>query len=68
MGDENWQNAEQKRIDLRLENNALIDEIKLRGASFGKSDDIDPEFENQFLKNVIAFEDAWDSPQMRTPA
>ncbi len=64
MYSEKWQNDEQKKIDLQLENKALQDEITLKGGIFGRCEDLDPEIENMFLKNVIAFEEAYDSPRI----
>lgn len=64
MYSEKWQNDDLKKIDLQLENKALQDEIEMRGGSFGKCEDLDPEIENMFLKNVIAFEEAYDGPRI----
>lgn len=63
--DDNWADDQQKEIDLRLENQSLETELELQGMSNWKSDEVPPEVHNQFLKNVIAFEEANKKP--RTP-
>ena len=48
---------------LKQENLLLKSKIILRGGDFGNSSEIDPALENQFLENIITFEDA---PQIPT--
>jgi hypothetical protein len=47
-----------------LENKSLEDELKLRGALFDKNENLTPEVKNQFLKNVMSFEEAEESGQI----
>ncbi|MEO6668706.1 MAG: hypothetical protein ABIN36_04455 [Ferruginibacter sp.] len=48
--------------DIKSENKFLKMKMMLeRGAHIGGSDDIDPELENAFLRNVIAFEEQFDA-------
>lgn len=64
MNDDNWGSKEREDIDLSLENSSLEDEIKLKGGSFEKMDEIDPLIENDFLKNVLAYEEAAEGSQI----
>jgi hypothetical protein len=64
MNDDNWGSKEREDIDLSLENSSLEAEIKLKGGSFSKMDDIDPSIENAFLKNILAYEEAAAGPQI----
>ncbi len=58
MNTEDWTDEQQKLIDLTLENSSLEEEIALKcGGTIEKPADIDPYIENQFLKNVLAFEE-----------
>jgi hypothetical protein len=61
---EDWRSEEQKEIDLQIENQGLEEQITLKGGLMGTEEDIDPELHNQFLKNIIAFEEADELPQM----
>jgi hypothetical protein len=61
-GEENWADDKQKEIDLRLENQSLETELQLKGAVGWKSPDLDPRIENEFLRNVMAFEEAAGGP------
>lgn len=54
--DEDYDLSEEEKIE--QENLLLQSEIILRGGTIGDSNDIPPEIENQFLKNIIAFENA----------
>jgi len=47
-----------------IENTTLETEIKLRGGKMWKSEDVDPDLDNEFMKNVIAFENADKEPQV----
>lgn len=51
-------------IDKLLENSSLEAEIKMRGGEMWKSDTIDPNLDNMFMKNVIAFEEACKQPEV----
>lgn len=62
MQEENWQSREQRELDLRLENQSLETDITLQGGHLVKGGDIEPEIENAFLKNVLAFEEADKEP------
>ncbi|MFP4416531.1 MAG: hypothetical protein ACOC41_05435 [Chitinivibrionales bacterium] len=64
MHEEDFGSREEKEIDLKLENESLRDEIALRGGFSHKSEQLDPELENAFLKNVMAFEEALDEPEV----
>jgi hypothetical protein len=65
MDDDIWRSKEREEIDLSLENSSLETEIKLKGGIFSsKTDDIDPLLENAFLKNVLAYEEAAEDPQI----
>ena len=61
---EDWTSDRQKEIDLEIENTTLKTEIELKGGTFGKSDSIDPILENEFLKNVRAFEEAGNESEI----
>jgi len=58
MEHNDWQSEEAKELDLMLENQNLQNEISLRGGYTEKNDDLDPRLENEFLRNVLAFEEA----------
>ncbi len=47
-----------------LENINLETEIKLRGGEIWKSEKIDPYIDNIFMKNVLAFEEADETPEI----
>jgi hypothetical protein len=64
MKEENWQSEELKDLDLKLENQSLEMEIKLKGGIHSTQDDIDPKLHNVFLKNVLAFEQASEEPEL----
>jgi hypothetical protein len=64
MIDEDNLSKEHKDIDLSLENHCLETEIILKGGMFGKAEDLDPDIENQFLKNILAFEQLKDEPEI----
>lgn len=64
MNDDSWGSKEGEEIDLSLENSSLEAELKLKGGSFEKMDDIDSSIENAFLKNVLAYEEAAEGPQI----
>jgi hypothetical protein len=65
MKDEDWRSEEDKLIDLHVENLSLEEEVIRRGGSFGlKNENLDPKIENEFLKNIIDFEEAADAPQI----
>lgn len=61
---EDWRSEEQKEIDLQIENQGLEEQITLKGGLMGTEEDIDPHVHNQFLKNIIAFEEADELPHM----
>jgi hypothetical protein len=64
--DENFLNDEiSKQLDLSLENKTLDDELFLKtGSKVHSFEEVDPEIHNQFLKNVLAFEEAHDEPEV----
>jgi hypothetical protein len=64
--DENFHNDEaSKQLDLSLENKTLEDELHLKtGAKVHSFEEIDPEIHNQFLKNVLAFGEAQNEPEV----
>ena len=47
---------------LEQENFLLKSKIIIKGGDFQKFSDIDPEIENQFLKNIMAFEEGEVKP------
>ena len=54
---------ELSELDLTLENQALLDDLKIMGmGEYGKSGDLDPGLENAFLKHVMMFEEADRQP------
>ena len=59
MDEENELSEEEK---IEQENLLLQSEIILRGGTIGDSGNLPPEIENQFLKNIIAFENADQKP------
>jgi hypothetical protein len=60
--DDNWADDPQGEIDLRLENQSLETELKLQGATQRRFGEVPFEVHNQFLKNVLAFEEAAKKP------
>jgi hypothetical protein len=53
--------------DLKFENEFLRAKIQMeRGGTFHSEENISPEIENQFLKNIEAFEKAWDNAKQIT--
>lgn len=65
---EEWRDKERQQIDLVLENQSLETEINLQGGQSFKNGPIDPELENAFLKNVLAFEEAEKEPGVPFPS
>jgi hypothetical protein len=61
---DDWTDKQQEEIDLRLENQSLETEITLNGGTHWKSDEVTPQIENAFLKNVLAFEEASEEPEV----
>jgi hypothetical protein len=65
MSEEFLNDENQKRLDLSLENKTLENEFMLKtGAEIHNSEDCDPFIHNQFLKNVLAFEEADKEPDI----
>jgi hypothetical protein len=63
MHEEDWRSEEAKEMDLRIENEGLKEEISLKGGRFRKvGEEVEPEVENEFLKSVMAFEEASEGP------
>ncbi len=56
MADQNEELSEREKLE--QENFLLKSKIAIKGGDFQKFSDIDPEIENQFLKNIMAFEEA----------
>ena len=56
MADQNEELSEREKLE--QENFLLKSKITIKGGEFQKFSDIDPEIENQFLKNIMAFEEA----------
>ncbi len=60
MMDEDEKLSEQEKIE--QENLFIQSQIILKGGIIGGSNNLPPEIENQFLKNIMAFEDAEQKP------
>lgn len=60
---EDWRSEDDKRLDLQIENAALEQEVALRGGVLGPSGNAPPEIHNQFLRNVIEFEEMDKGPK-----
>ncbi len=58
--EEDYNLSEEEKIE--QENLLLQSEIIIRGGRIGDSKNIPPEIENQFLKNILAFENAEQKP------
>lgn len=52
------ENNELEDLNLRLENDSLETDLKLKSGVFYRPEDIDPAIENSFLKGVTAFEES----------
>lgn len=57
MNGKNWRTDVDARIDLELENKQLQKKVEELGGMMGFEDDCPPDIKNQFLKNIIRYEE-----------